>query len=333
VTVRFSVADTGIGIQPDKAESLFAPFTQADASTTRKYGGTGLGLAICKQLVEMMGGKIGADSRGGTGSTFWFTAVFDLAAQELKKEHREPGSARVEMLREARILVAEDDAVNRYVAVAQLRMLGCRADAVNDGAAAAEAVRQGVYDLVLMDCEMPVMDGFEATRRIRASGNPDIPIIALTAHAISGDRDRCFAVGMNDYLSKPVELKRLAEVLARWLPETSGASFDAEDLRQRVMGNVKLTSSVLNGSPEDAQAQLARLWERLDAFDLGGALSQLQQLKGASATASAAGLNALAAQLEGAVKEERAEERAERLRRAVEELARFKESLDRDGWV
>jgi PAS domain S-box-containing protein len=332
-TVRFSVADTGIGIQPDKAESLFAPFTQADASTTRKYGGTGLGLAICKQLVEMMGGVIGVDSRQGSGSTFWFTAVFDIAAQEVKKEHRESGPAGVQTLREARILVAEDNAVNRDVAVAQLRMLGCRAHAVNDGAAAAEAVRQGGYDLVLMDCEMPVMDGFEATRRIRASENPDIPIIALTAHAISGDRDRCLAEGMNDYLSKPVELKRLAEVLARWLPETSGASFDAEDLRRRMIRDRELTGFAPNGFPEDAPVQLARLRERLDASDVAGALLQLKQLKGSTATAFAAGFNALAAQLEGAVKEDRLEERAELLRRAVEELAWFKKTLERDGWV
>jgi PAS domain S-box-containing protein len=332
-TVRFSVADTGIGIQPEKAESLFAPFTQADASTTRKYGGTGLGLAICKQLVEMMGGVIGVDSREGTGSTFWFTAVFDIAAQEVKKDYREPATAGAQTLREARILVAEDNAVNRDVAVAQLRVLGCQAHAVNDGAAAAEAVRQGGYDLVLMDCEMPVMDGFEATRRIRASENAGIPIIALTAHAISGDRDRCLSEGMNDYLSKPVELKRLAEVLARWLPETSGASFDAEDLRRRVIGDPKLISPVPNRVLEDTPAQLARLRERLDASDVAGALLQLKQLKGSSATASAAGFNALAAQLEGAVKENRLEERAELLHRAVEELAWFKKTIERDGWV
>jgi PAS domain S-box-containing protein len=225
VTVRFTVSDTGIGIGPDQVGRLFRPFTQADASTTRKYGGTGLGLAICKQLVEMMGGTIGVDSREGHGSSFWFTAVLQLA---LASAGEKPGQAadagfgahRGTSPRErtARILVAEDNAVNREVALAFLGKLGYRSSAVSNGADAFEAVKSGDYDLVLMDCEMPVMDGFDATRRIRESIQTGIPIIALTANAMQADRDRCLREGMTDYLSKPVDLEKLANVLDKWLP-------------------------------------------------------------------------------------------------------------------
>jgi PAS domain S-box-containing protein len=223
--VRFAVTDTGIGIRPDQVAALFSPFTQGDASTTRKYGGTGLGLAICKELVEMMGGTIGVNSREGRGSTFWFTAVFELASpsqQQPSSERREgrfgaPGGT-TRNGSDARILVAEDNATNRVVVLAQLQKLGYKADAVTNGAEAVEAVQHKRYDLVLMDCSMPVMDGFEATRRIRGSIQPGIPIVAITAYAMSADRDRCLSEGMNDYLAKPVDLGGLADVLAKWLP-------------------------------------------------------------------------------------------------------------------
>jgi PAS domain S-box-containing protein len=225
VTVRFTISDTGIGIGPGQIAALFRPFTQADASTTRKYGGTGLGLAICKQLVEMMGGTIGVDSQEGRGSTFWFTAALGLAAapagEEPSPEEDEGGGGRrrtAPHARTARILVAEDNPVNREVAIAFLRKLGYKSSAVGNGAEAVEAVKDGDYDMVLMDCEMPVMDGFDATRRIRESIYPSIPIIALTASAMPVDRDRCLREGMTDYLAKPVDLQKLADVLDKWLP-------------------------------------------------------------------------------------------------------------------
>ncbi|MGA3018189.1 MAG: PAS domain S-box protein [Bryobacteraceae bacterium] len=233
-TLRFSITDTGIGIRPEQASALFAPFVQADASTTRKYGGTGLGLSISKQLAELMGGRIGLNSKEGEGSTFWFTAVFDIpvepalaSTQGPARTSRQqpanggcgvpPGVGRAR--REARILVTEDNPINRLVLQAQLEKLGYQARAVANGVEAVEAVQQGKYDLVLMDCQMPRMDGFEATRRIRESGSPHVPIVAVTANAMSGDRERCIREGMNDYVSKPVELGPLAEVLEKWLPE------------------------------------------------------------------------------------------------------------------
>ena len=225
-TVRFTITDTGIGIRPDQVAGLFSPFVQADASTTRKYGGTGLGLAICKQLVEMMGGTIGVDSREGHGSTSGsprFLRWRPRPAATRERDGRMRRCAGVKLAeRTARILVAEDNATNREVALAQLRKLGYEAAAVTNGAEAVEAVQDGGYDLVLMDCQMPVMDGFEATRRIRQSTG--IPVVAMTADAMPGDRDRCLSEGMNDYLAKPVELKQLADVLAKWMPGRDRAS-------------------------------------------------------------------------------------------------------------
>jgi len=368
-TLRFEVSDTGVGITPEQQAKLFQPFTQADGSSTRKYGGTGLGLAICKQLVEMMGGKIGVDSKVGEGSVFWLTVRFPLQPEGAQPvatipaslrgrkilivddhatnrrvleqslrglgvvyESAENGYQALECLRNAagrqshfdvaildmqmpgmdglelarrikseaaisatrlvlltsvgqrgdakaaqsagiaayltkpirqsllyeclslvlanssgaapsvtqptapiitrhslaevqarsrgRILVAEDNPVNQKVAVKMIEKLGYRVDIAGNGCEAVEASERIPYDLILMDCHMPEMDGFEATRKIRARklGVRHIPIIAMTANAMQEDRDRCLAVGMDDFLSKPVMSKSLAAVLDRWLP-------------------------------------------------------------------------------------------------------------------
>jgi CheY-like chemotaxis protein len=172
----------------------------------------------------MMGGSIGVESREGQGSTFWFTIVLEQAAAQPPALPSSAGAraipAKARSLASTsnvRILVAEDNATNRLVAMAQLRKLGYQATAVNNGAEAVEAVQQTCYDLVLMDCQMPVMDGFEANRRIHAL-QPDLPVIAVTADAMPDDHDRCLREGMSDYLAKPVNIHRLAEVLAKWLP-------------------------------------------------------------------------------------------------------------------
>ena len=236
VTLRFSVSDTGIGIPANRQGILFSLFTQVDGSTTRKYGGTGLGLAISKQLVELMGGRIGVESVEGKGSTFWFTAVFekrptgpgtvDEMFAKIEGEGTIERTASKPIIsdnnkRKIRILVAEDNPVNQKVAQAMMRKIGLNADVASNGREAIDALQNILYDLVLMDCQMPEMDGFEATRRIRkdVSGmlNPRIPIIAMTASTMQGDREKCIQAGMSDFIAKPVQQKELVEMLARWL--------------------------------------------------------------------------------------------------------------------
>jgi CheY-like chemotaxis protein/nitrogen-specific signal transduction histidine kinase len=247
VKIRFSVSDTGIGIPANRQDILFSPFTQVDGSTTRKYGGTGLGLAISKQLTELMGGKIGVESEVGKGSTFWFTAVFEKrpagsgAADE--KSAKIEGEGAVERSAaeltisgkdkcKIRILVVEDNPVNQKVAQAMLRRMGFPTDVVADGQEAVNVLQIIPYDLVLMDCQMPEMDGFEATRCIRngASGviNPSISIIAMTASTMQSDRDMCIQAGMNDFIAKPVQKKELAEKLTRWLAIATNDNLQSE---------------------------------------------------------------------------------------------------------
>ncbi|MCX6674365.1 MAG: PAS domain S-box protein [Methanothrix sp.] len=234
-TIRFSVSDTGIGIPANRQDILFSPFTQVDGSTTRQYGGTGLGLAISKNLAELMGGKIGLESKEGKGSTFWFTAVFEKqpagsgSAGEMSAKIDEDGAMEASLqslpfLKTAskiRILVAEDNPVNQKVAQAMLKKMGLRADVVANGKEAVNVLQIIPYDLLLMDCQMPEMDGFEATRVIRQEGskaqNPRIPIIAMTAATMRGDREKCIQAGMSDFIAKPFQKRELAEMLARWL--------------------------------------------------------------------------------------------------------------------
>jgi len=221
--LRVSVEDTGIGMAPEQMARLFQRFSQADSSTTRRFGGSGLGLVICKHLVELMGGAIHVESAPGRGSTFWFEVPLEPAlatttAAVPTSAGEAPADASVG-LRPARVLVAEDNAVNRLVVQAMLERLGMAVHQAADGAEAVAAVEAQSIDLVLMDCQMPVMDGYEATRRIRAAGHArrHVPIVALTAHALAEDRQRCAEAGMNDYLSKPVTGEALAEALRRHL--------------------------------------------------------------------------------------------------------------------
>jgi len=226
-TVLFEIHDTGIGIPKSRLDAIFEPFTQASGSTSRKYGGTGLGLAICRQLAELMGGEIGVTSEEGIGSTFWFTARFmTSSAADLQQPVPLPKQKRgVVSLsagsRNARILLAEDNIINQKVAQGILKQLGFVCDVAADGEEALRALEMIDYDLVLMDCQMPEMSGFEATRLIRggSSGtiNRNLPIIAMTANAMKGDREECLAAGMSDYISKPVKKSELAQILEKWL--------------------------------------------------------------------------------------------------------------------
>jgi two-component system sensor histidine kinase/response regulator len=465
VKLRFEVADTGIGIPRDTAGRIFAPFTQADASTTRRYGGTGLGLSICRQLVEMMGGEIGVESEEGKGSKFWFTARFEkqppgttqpapapadiggrrvlvvddnatnrqvvgrqLVSWRCRLDEAPDARTALQKLKEAvgqgdpfetaildmcmpvtdgetlgrqikadpqiggtplimmsssgkrgdasrlkeigfsayltkpvkssrlydclatvldeqysgrmtdaegiitrhtlsertkhgtRILLAEDNATNRKVALAILRRLGYRADAVADGREALETLQQIPYDLVLMDVQMPEMDGLEATRRIPHSPdpvlNPAVPIIAMTAHAMEGDRERCLEAGMNDYVPKPVRPQELEDAIERFRPVKSSRRppagsahlrpqesvqervFDEKVLKGSLGDEPDLIASILGDYLQDASRRIGAMkaaGETKDAESIG---REAHSLKGASGTIGARALQSLAQKLE-----------------------------------
>ncbi len=233
--IRFSVSDTGIGIPEDKQKIVFEAFRQADGSTARKYGGSGLGLAICSRLVTLMGGEIGVTSKPGEGSTFSFTVKLPHVAETTAGSAAiAPGSnsssADLQEAPSLRILLADDNQVSRNLMTRVLEKFGHRVTAVDDGREAVAAVRSGAFDIVLMDVEMPEVDGFEATALIRAEERPPqrIPIIAMTAHAMSGDRQRCLEAGMDDYLSKPISRNELTAMLAKFA-EANHASAHIQD--------------------------------------------------------------------------------------------------------
>jgi len=220
VMLRFSVSDTGTGIPEDKIDFIFEKFTQADASNTRRFGGTGLGLAISKQLVQMMDGNIGVISKVGEGSEFWFTVKLEKQSKAKWVEKSEKDNLIQTNTNVLKILLVEDDMLNQEVVQSMIINLEFDVDTVNNGAEAIKALETQSYDLVLMDIQMPEMDGLEATKIIRSPEskvtNKDIPIIALTAHAIEGDRERFIKAGMDDYISKPVTLKAVEELLDKW---------------------------------------------------------------------------------------------------------------------
>ena len=219
VRLCFTVRDTGIGMTPETIAMLFSPFCQGDASTTRKFGGTGLGLSICKRLVELMDGEITVESTLGSGSSFRFELPFRVAeAAQCWPGHAAMPSS--ELPAGLRVLLVEDNRVNQMVAEALLKKMGCQVITATNGERALEVLRTESIDIVLMDCQMPVMDGFEATRRLRAGhagrSVADIPVIAITANAMQGDRELCVAAGMNDYIAKPFSRTDLLQILIRW---------------------------------------------------------------------------------------------------------------------
>ncbi|OPY89297.1 MAG: Autoinducer 2 sensor kinase/phosphatase LuxQ [Syntrophus sp. PtaU1.Bin208] len=277
--IRFEVRDTGIGIAPEALAKIFGAFTQADGSTTRQYGGTGLGLTIASQLAPMMGGKIDVESVPGKGSTFRFTArlekrnrktgVLEPASLPLQgiEVHEQPkGTKNKGEFSSFQVLLVEDNPVNQALGLAMLEYFGCRTDVAENGREALEASAGKPYDIIMMDCQMPLMDGYEATRAIRQEErnrgggreSRHTPIVALTAHAMEGDRETCLEAGMDDYLSKPYKSEELYAVLSKWLVSGSEGEEGGRNVRkvekQSPMAAEQDTASLsAGGKPQDRQ--------------------------------------------------------------------------------
>ncbi len=261
--LRFTIKDQGIGIAPEAQERVFEAFQQADGSMTRRYGGTGLGLSICKQLVTLMGGEIGVDSIPGEGSTFWFTVPFAISTQPVESKAMDTAeSARLQLAPGLRVLVAEDSSVNQLVILHELRRLGCTVESVRNGREAVEFFATSPFDLVLMDCQMPEMDGYEAATRMREleGDGKHVPIIAITANALSGERERCIAAGMTDYVSKPFTREKL------WAAVSSAISQNGVPCPMKEPAIDEAELAALRSEGEDAGVDL--LAQLAEAFSL-----------------------------------------------------------------
>jgi signal transduction histidine kinase/CheY-like chemotaxis protein len=346
--VRFEVQDSGVGISPEAQSRLFQSFSQADGSTSRRYGGTGLGLAIAKRLAELMGGAVGVDSSPGKGSRFWFTARLPAVAGGAR-----PMPALVELplpvfaaAPRGRVLVAEDNPVNQKVDVGFLVALGYQADVVGTGRAAVTACLEQAYDAILMDCQMPDLDGYEATAAIRArESTRRTPIVALTASAMKGDREKCLAAGMDDYLTKPLSREALEAVLSHFVsphpakhmaPRSSalGGPIDEstlDDLRAHTQPG--FVAEAIDVFQRNSARRMAQLRGDLERGDHASFLRVLHSLKGSCGIIGAMGMLGLCERLEEECTTSPADgaglvaELEQEYARVVEALARERERL------
>ncbi len=320
-SLLFSVRDTGIGISVEGQQKLFQSFSQVDASSTRQYGGTGLGLTICKQIVEQMRGEISVKSEIGQGSTFWFTAQFlvqdiNAVTQPSVVEMNSEGINRIELKNhQINILIAEDNLVNQQVLLNQLENLGYHADFVVNGEQALAMLSQQNYDIVLMDCQMPVIDGYTATQELRRreGSNRHTVVIALTANAMPEDREKCLASGMDDYISKPINLSLLNALLQRWtgsrveISGVEGIIYTAEPsslpvnltrLEEVTRGNKSRQQRLLEIFVENAQTDIQAIALAIPINDYSTLEQKAHRLKGSSANVGVTYISDLAAELE-----------------------------------
>ena len=353
VVLHFSVADTGIGIPAEKQRRIFEAFGQADTSTTRKYGGTGLGLSISKQLVELMGGRIWVESELGRGSTFHFTAQFDLDEPGREKIQAAPTKARASAARKGsrhvkhplRVLVAEDNPVNQQLVVQLLSRRGHTVVVAENGLEAIASLERHPFDLVLMDVQMPEMGGLEATQAIREkekSTGRHIPIFAMTAHAMQGDRERCEASGMDGYLTKPIEPKTFVETIeAAASPSKiadkhdadgrAEAVFDERALLARFSGNRKLVRTLVETFRNDCPRMMAQIRSALGARDAKTLADASHGLKGSVGNFGPSGALDTARKMETAARQDKLEGAWEIYATLEDEIARLLPALHKIG--
>ena len=340
VSCHFSVKDTGVGISPDQQAAVFAPFRQGDASTARRYGGSGLGLTISSRLVELMNGRIWLDSAPGEGSTFHFTlpfAIVEGAPADMPRESLAPGVASLELraadARKLTLLLVEDNAVNRRLAEIVLTRRGHTVFAVDNGPDAVTTVRRRRFDLVLMDVQMPGMDGIAATRAIRAAEQPGehVPILALTAHAMNGVRKQCLQAGMDDYLAKPIRPVALLEAVER-LGREGGEVVHAPDgeaepdratLLDEVGGDTHLLEEICELFSRESAVQLAAVRAAIDSGDAQRFTHAAHTLRGMLRSVRAAAADRLTATLQSLDPREQKQQAQlvwERLEQSIGEL-------------
>ncbi|MDX2105511.1 MAG: PAS domain S-box protein [Candidatus Melainabacteria bacterium] len=308
--IRFAVSDQGIGLMEEEKELLFQPFVQADGSISRRFGGTGLGLSICKRLVELMNGNIGVESLKGDGSTFWFAIPLETQASQSIESNQNSGDNHAIVSSQGLILVAEDHAVNQQVVRIHLEEMGLDCNIVSTGVEVLEALRIHEYALILMDCQMPDMDGYRTTTLIRqneSSSGGHIPIIAMTANAMAGDRERCIAAGMDDYLSKPIDSQQFSSMILKWLPTQAkparNGPIDLEALNKRYSNNAHRTLLLATYKKEVPDLVKSILSYR-ETKDANALLKHVHGLKGISATVFANEMKAICIDVETTVREE-----------------------------
>ena len=320
--LRVEVEDTGIGIPPEARDRLFQDFSQLDITINRRFGGTGLGLAICRRLISAMGGDIGVEPREGGGTRFWFTLPVGPVAPSRGTPVPQPEPVADRSFK-GRVLVAEDNAINFTVARELLQRFGVEVDHAPDGRIAAHLVQSARYDLVLMDMQMPVMSGLEATQAIRQQGFTDLPIIGLTANAFASDREACLDAGMSDFVAKPINRAKMAAILARWMPdhrEAENATLQAapggppsnartpapidestrSELRREIGGD--LLDELTRQFWPDATSAIADAAKALLSGDHDRAIRELHTLKGLAGTLGFSAVEASARTAETAVR-------------------------------
>jgi CheY-like chemotaxis protein len=324
ISIYFKVKDTGIGISEDRIDRLFKSFSQVDPSITRKYGGTGLGLAISQKLTEMMGGNIGVYSEKDMGTTFWFTVTLEKQIEsqitysdkcffDLKDIDKE----------KIRILIAEDNIVNQRVALAILSKKGFKADAVSNGREVLKSLKKIPYNLILMDVQMPELDGIKTTFLIRNKEKETgmhIPIIAMTAHAFKEDMEKCFSAGMDDYITKPVNPSELFRAISKQItglkipenkisiPKDDKQIFDKKDFLKRVDGDDELAKELLEIYLKNASLLIENLKLAFQEGNLNKIKILSHTLKGSSANIGAKSVNFRVTEIENLVREGKLED-------------------------